>query len=326
MYYENTKKKRCWACGSLDTIKWGKQKNKQRFKCKNCEILFTSQNKSVTISNRFIWFEKWVIKRRTIDDLVKESGYSKRTLKRYFQDNLSKPPKLSIYPSEKVNLLIDGTYFSNGICLVLYRDNTFKFTQLYRFSDGERYSEIKEDLLNLLDLGVQIESVTSDGHKAILKAVREALPDAVQQRCLVHIQRDCRIWLTKNPKSFAGYDLKKITSKIHTIKTHHQLSFWLLELYNWYKEYQIYINEKSYNLETDRYWYTHKMVRRSFMTIKRALPNMFHYLDNPNIPKSSNSIESFFGHMKGHLNIHRGLSYKHRKQYLMWYLYFKNRT
>ena len=68
------------------------------------------------------------------------------------------------------------------------------------------------------------------------------------------------------------------------------------------------------------------MVRRSFMTIKRALPNMFHYLDNPNIPKSSNSIESFFGHMKGHLNIHRGLSYKHRKQYLMWYLYFKNKT
>lgn len=45
---------------------------------------------------------------------------------------------------------------------------------------------------------------------------------------------------------------------------------------------------------------------------------MFHYLDNPKIPKSTNAIESFFGHMKGHLNIHRGLSYKHRKQYLMW--------
>jgi hypothetical protein len=66
------------------------------------------------------------------------------------------------------------------------------------------------------------------------------------------------------------------------------------------------------------------MVRRSFMTIKRALPDMFHYLDNLNIPKTSNSIESFFGHMKGHLNIHRGLSYKHRKQFIMWYLYFKN--
>jgi hypothetical protein len=325
LFYENTKKKRCWACGSLDTIKWGKQQNKQRFKCKNCEILFTSENKSVSKSNKFIWFEKWVIGRRTLEQLVKESNYSDRTIRRLFYSYLSCPPTLSVYPSQKVNLLIDGTYFSNGICLVLYRDNTIKFTQLYRLTDGEHYSEIKEDLLNLLKLGVQIESVTSDGHKSILKAVKEALPDAVLQRCLVHIQRDCRIWLTKHPKSFAGYDLKQITSKMHTIKNHFQLGIWLLDLHNWHQKYKGYINEKSYNLETDRYWYTHKMVRRSFMTIKRALPNMFHYLNNPKIPKSSNSIESFFGHMKGHLNVHRGLSYKHRKQYLMWYLYFKNK-
>lgn len=259
-----------------------------------------------------------------MEQLVQESRYSNRTLRRYFYAYLSKPPKLSIYPSEQVNLLIDGTYFSNGICLVLYRDATIKFTQLYRFSDGEHYIEIKEDLQNLLLLGVQIQSITCDGHKSILKAIKEVLPDTVLQRCLVHIQRDCRIWLTNRPKSLAGYDLKKISSKIHLITTYDELSYWLLSLDKWHQNYKEYINEKSYNPETGRYWYTHKMVRRAFMTIKRALPNMFHYLDNPRIPKSTNSIESFFGHMKGHLNIHRGLSYKHRKQYLMWYLYFKN--
>lgn len=276
-------------------------------------------------SNQFIWFEKWVIGRRTLEQLSKESSYSERTLRRYFEYYLSQPPVLSVYPSQKVNLIIDGTYFSNGICLVLYRDNTIKFTQLYRITDGEHYSEIKEDLLNLLELGVQIESITTDGHRSILKAIKEVLPDAILQRCIVHIQRDCRIWLTKNPQSIAGYQLKKITSKMHTITTHYDLSFWLLSLHKWYQVHEDYISEKSYNIETGRYWFTHKMVRRSFMTIKRALPNMFHYLDNPRIPKSSNSIESFFGHMKGHLNIHRGLSYHHRKQYLKWYLFFKNR-
>lgn len=254
-----------------------------------------------------------------------ESGYSTRTLKRYFSSYLSQTPKLSVYPSQKVNLLIDGTYFSNGICLVLYRDNSVKFTQLYRLTDGEHYSEIKEDLTNLIKLGVQIESVTSDGHKSVLKAVKEVLPNSVLQRCLVHLQRDCRVWLTKKPNSNAGFELKQITSKLHTIKTHIQLSFWLLDLHNWHLKHKDYINEKSYNLETGRYWFTHKMVRRSFMTIKRALPNMFHYLDNPNIPKSTNSLESFFGHMKGHLNIHRGLSYKHRKEFIIWYLFFKNK-
>ena len=309
----------------MNTIKWGKQQGKQRFQCKNCGILFTGSNKFVRSSNRFIWFERWVIKRRTIDDLVQESSYSKRTLKRYFNTYLSKPPVLSVYPCEKLNLMIDGTYFSNDICLVIYRDATIKFTQLYRFSDGEHYTEIKEDLLNLLKLDVQIESVTSDGHKSILKAVKEVLPDVALQRCLVHIQRDCRIWLTQNPKSIAGRPLKQITSRLHLIETCYEKSFWLLDLKTWYDKHVDFINEKSYNPDTNRYWFTHKMVRRSFMTIKRALPNMFHYLDNPRIPKSTNSIESFFCHMKGHLNIHRGLSYNHRKQYLMWYLYFKNR-
>ncbi|QTD39292.1 transposase [Polaribacter batillariae] len=322
-----TSKKSVVGLAKVSTqLNGGKQKNKQRYKCNSCSILFTFHNQSVQESNRFIWFEKWIIKRRTIQEISKESGYSVRTLKRYFDNYLSKPPRLSVYPSEKVNLLIDATYFSNGICLVLYRDATIKFTQLYRLTNGEHYLEIKEDLENLLALGVQIESITSDGHKSILKAVKKVIPNVILQRCLVHIQRDCRIWLTKHPKSFAGQDLKKITSEMHLITSHFQLSFWLLKLHNWYEKYKGYINEKSYNLETGRYWYTHKMVRRSFMSIKRALPNMFHYLDNPRIPKSTNSIESFFGHMKGHLNIHRGLSYTHRKQYIMWYLYFKNKT
>ena len=286
--------------------------------------MFTGENKPVSLSNKFIWFKKWVIKRRTIEDLSKESSYSQRTLKRLFNQYLSKPPKLSVYPSEKVNLIIDGTYFKNGLCLVLYRDYHIKFTQLYRLSTGEHYTEIKEDLTNLLSLGVQIESITCDGHRSIIKAVKEILPNILMQRCLVHIQRDCRIWLTKNPQSQAGYELKKVVSKLHLINNHKELSFWLLDLHNWFIKFREYINEKSYNPETNRYWFTHKMVRRSFMTIKRALPDMFHYLDNPNIPKSSNSIESFFAHMKGHLNIHRGLSYNHRKQFIMWYLYFKN--
>ena len=104
-----------------------------------------------------------------------------------FYAYLSKPPKLSIYPSEQVNLLIDGTYFSNGICLVLYRDATIKFTQLYRFSDGEHYIEIKEDLQNLLLLGVQIQSITCDGHKSILKAIKKVLPllSLNVARCLI---------------------------------------------------------------------------------------------------------------------------------------------
>jgi hypothetical protein len=232
--------------------------------------------------------------------------------------------QLSVYPSEKVNLLIDGTYFSNDLCLILYRDNTIKFTQLYRLTDGEWFEELAEDIENLLRLGVQIESITCDGHKSLLKAIRVACPQVTVQRCLVHIQRMCRIWLSNKPKNNPGKELKDIVNKLHLVKTHIQRDYWVVSLTKWHQAHKEFINQKSINPITGRFWYTHKLVRRSFLVIKNALPQMFHYLDNERIPKSTNGLESFFGHLKGHLNVHRGLSLQHRKQFIKWYLYLNN--
>lgn len=286
--------------------------------------MFTYTNPGVSQANRFIWFEKWISDKRSLEDLSKASGYSVSTLKRHFEFYLSKPPQLSIFPSEKVNLLIDGTYFKNDLCLILYRDNSIKFTQLYRLTDGEWYDEMKEDLENLLSLGVNIESITSDGHKALLKAIRMVNKQIIAQRCLVHIQRMCQIWLSTSPKSLAGAELRQIVLKLNQIKTSDQRDHWIVSLIKWHEMYGEFINEKSYNQETGRYWYTHKMVRRSFSVIKNALPDMFHYIDNQRIPKSTNGLESFFGHLKGNLNIHRGLTQPHKKNFIKWYLYFKN--
>lgn len=324
MLDENSKKKPCWACKGDNVIRWGKQKGKQRFKCRDCGILFTRNNPGVTESNRFKWFKDWIIGRQTLLQISKSSGYSERSLNRYFAEYLSKPPVLSVRPSEKVNLLIDGTYFRNDLCLIIYRDNNIKFTQLYRLTSGERYEEIREDLANLLKLGVQIESITCDGHRALLKAVKKECKRVIVQRCLVHIQRMCRIWLSSRPKSIAGYELKKIVGVLHKIKNQDDWGYWIVSLINWYKEYEFFINEKSYNSLTGRDWYKHKMIRRSFTTIKRALPNMFQYLHNDRIPKTTNGLESFFGHLKSHLVVHRGLSKQHRKSFITWYLYLKN--
>ena len=305
-------------------IKWGKQQGKQRFKCKTCGLLFTWRNESVKQSNRFVWFKKWVIGRLTLQQLSLESGYSTSTLKRYFHNYLIKPPQWSVYPSERVNLLIDGTYFNNNLCLIIYRDNNIKFTQLYRISNGEWYEELKEDLDNLLALGVKIESITCDGHRAILKAIKKSCKDVTVQRCLVHIQRMCRIWLTMRPQSNAGSELRLIVSQLHRIRTSLERDYWIVRLVRWYEKHQQFVNEKSFHQSSSRYWYKHKMVRRSFIVIKRALPDMFHYIDNPRIPKTTNGLESFFGHLKNHLTVHRGLSNSHRRHFLRWYLYFKN--
>ena len=98
---------RCRACKSIDTIKWGKRKNKQRYKCNNCDILFSSENKSVSSSNRFIWFKKWVIGRQIIEQISKKSKYSKRTYLDIASVNTAVSYKLA-------NSVIEDIHISGG--------------------------------------------------------------------------------------------------------------------------------------------------------------------------------------------------------------------
>ena len=79
-----SRKKRCWVCVRLDVIKWGYQKGKQRFKSKECGALNIRMNSVFSRSNRFIWFRERIIGKQTLEQLCAKSGYSSRTLRRYF--------------------------------------------------------------------------------------------------------------------------------------------------------------------------------------------------------------------------------------------------
>ena len=307
----------------MDVIKWGIQSGKQRFRCKECGIFFTRSRPEQKVQNRFVWFRKWVLERQTYKTLHRDSGLSRDTLQRTFYQLLEQAPFVKIIKRDKVRLRIDATYF-NQFCVVCYQDNEDGYTQLIRFSDGEHYEEIKEDLDNLIKLGLQLESITTDGHKSILKAIKKSVPDVIAQRCLVHIQRMCLLWLTRYPKHPAGQELRHLALQILKIKTNNDRLHWTGEFRKWHEQYKNYINEKTHNTDTGRYWYTHKLLRRSYMTINRALPNMFHYLANPKIPNTTNGIEGFFSHLKNHLDLHRGLTIKNRINFIKWYIYLSN--
>jgi len=219
---------------------------------------------------------------------------------------------------------MDATYFKS-FCLLCYQDNEDGYTQLIRFSDGEHFEEIKEDLDNLIRLGIRLESITTDGQKGILKAIKTSAPDLIVQRCLVHIQRMALIWLTKYPKHVSGQQLRRLVLMLLNIKSHNDRIYWVRSLGEWYGQHREYLNERSVNIQTGRYWYTHKLIRRSYFTIKRALPNMFHYLNNPKIPPTTNGIEGFFSHLKNHLDLHRGLTPRHRVDFIKWYVFLSNK-
>ena len=224
-FMPKTRRERCPQCGFLDVVKWGKRDGHQRYKCKNCGSLFTFRRKDIGKSNRFVWFEWWILGKQTLEQISALSGYSTRQLSRWFDEYLDSCPVWRIKFHEKVNLLIDGTWFPNKLCLVLYRNETVKSTLFYRLTDDEWEDEMVEDLRNIQSLGIEIESVTSDGGANIIKAVRKACPNATRQRCLAHIQRECLTWLTKHPKSEAGQSLRRIVTLVCKIQTVTNL-FW----------------------------------------------------------------------------------------------------
>jgi hypothetical protein len=305
-------------------IRWGKQNGKQRFKCQDCGILFTNNSRQQGLTNQFGWFKRWVLQKDTFEVLVKESGYSKSTLQRIFRHYLSTPPTFIIHQKLRLYLIIDGTYFTEGLCLVLYYDSQLKYSLLYRFSSNEFYKEIKQDLESLKELGIDIAAVSCDGKKAIIRAVEKVYPSATVQRCIVHVQRMVRLWLTRRPKLQASRELRYLIGLLHHVRHVVEQHMWVIAFEKWYERYRYIIEEKVLHKPTGRWWYKHRQLRRSAVMVKRALADMFHFIGDKNIPKSTNGLDSYFGHLKLNLNVHRGLSKKHRQAFILWYLHLKS--
>jgi hypothetical protein len=300
------------------------QNGKQRYFCKQCNFSFLLLRHDVKNKNEFIWFKKWIIERQVYKYLVRDSGYSQSKIQRIFNQYLNSAPVVEVRSKTRVHLLIDGSYFPNGLCLILYYDHNLRYVQLYRETNQEKYTEIKEDLQNLKKLGVDVYSVTCDGHKAILKSIKKVFPNAIIQRCLVHIKRQVRNYLSSKPKLEQSVSLLKLSNQITSIKSIEDSNIWLGAFFNWYKINHEFINQKTQSQNTGRFWYTHKNLHVAFSLLENAIPNMFNYLDDEQIPNTTNRIENYFTHLKDKLRIHRGLRFEAKKNFIKWYLYMKN--
>lgn len=177
--------------------------------------------------------------------------------------------------------------------LLLYYDYIHEKAIWFSIRDGERKSYIVEDLKFLRDHMeyTEIQSCTSDGWVSIIAALKEVYPSCIIQRCLVHIQRQIRTYLTRNPKSQAGRDFLKLSA--YTILSDPIL--FPKQWNEWKQTHQDYINEKS--IRPTGWWkYIHTNLRKAINLINNALPYMFqsHSHSNLRIHKSSNKIEWYF--------------------------------
>lgn len=221
-------------------------------------------------------------------------------------------------------MAIDATWFKRGHCLLVYWDCDLKKAQWWDYTSGERKEVIVRDLKNLKRKRVIPVSATSDGGVGIKSAVNTVYPDIPHQRCLVHLKRSALSLITRNPRTKAGIEIKPLVQIISQITTKERKDKWIKAFMAWCTKWKDFLKERSYKEDdsgnSKSWWYTHKRLRRVRALINNALPDMFYYLENKNIPKDTNGLEGRFGSLKQHYRQHRGLSKRRREAYLAWYL------
>jgi hypothetical protein len=286
--------------------------------------LFSARRKEITSSNRFVWFKKWVSGRMTIEEIALTSGYSSRQLHRWLDDYLDTWPSWTINTSTPIYLLIDGTYYSDGHCLIIYRAENLRRTIFYRFATHEDDDEIASDLLNIRDLGYEVIGITTDGGDNIIRAVQYVFPHVPRQRCVVHVQRECLASITQRPRSPEARMFRNLVQQLSIVYTNNDKLWWLSRYSRWTEDNLEYVFQKGVVSYSKQEYYVHNDLRKAYIHLKRALPNLFTYIDHPGVPKTTNALEAFFGHIKDQIRLHRGLAETRIDNFIKWFLFFND--
>jgi len=174
------------------------------------------------------------------------------------------------------------------------------------------------DLFNQLkSAGLSPRSCTVDGQPAVIKALVHVWPDIIIQRCLVHIQRQGLMWCRMKPKATAARKLRILFSSITNIGTVEEKEEFLLSFRKWEDAYGQEIKSRP---ERGKVFSDLKRARSMLLN---SLPNIFHYLNDTKIAKTTNLAEGYFSFMKSRYRDHRGLSSLKREAFFNWFFYLK---
>lgn len=130
--------------------------------------------------------------------------------------------------------------------------------------------------------------------------------------------------ITLRPKMPEERMLKNIVMELSDVKTDNDKLWWLKTYYKWAEDNEQYVCEKRTMQGSTQTYFVHNDLRKAYVYLKRALPNLFSYIEYPGIPKTTNALKAFFGHLKNQLRIYRGLTENRVDNFIKWYLFFND--
>ncbi len=286
--------KKCKKCNWISVKKDWFKRWKQRYKCKECWYVF--QNNSRNKGKDKIWKEytDW---KQTYIELWKTYKCSIQTIQKELD---KKKLKENILKPRKTVLLVDTTYFWRAYWIMVFRSYELKKNLLWKEVSWETLEEYRTWIQELERRWWEIQAIVCDWKKGLLNLNKPV------QMCIFHQKQIIRRYITKNPKLKANKDLKDIVSMIWKSRKE-TIKIWIED---WYRIYKLFLEERNFNWKL-----IHTRTIKAYKSIIRNLEYLYTYekydwiLD---IPKTTNSLESVFSHMKQKVRIHRWLK-KRRK-------------
>ena len=129
--------------------------------------------------------------------------------------------------------------------------------------------------------------------------------------------------ITLQPRSPEARALKDLVLRISDVRTANDRLWWLRSFRDWDELNAAFACEKAARPGGQTY-FVRDDLRKAYVHLKRAIPNLFTFVDHPGLPKTTNALEAFFGHLKDQLRLHRGLSETRVDNFIKWYLYFND--
>lgn len=246
------------------------------------------------------------------------SGHSRTKLRRIVNHWLSRVPEENFDYAEVFCFIYDGTYFHKKGCLVSLMDakNQKIIARIYTSREG--YKNVYAWFLALKEKGLHPRYIAMDGEKSVIRAIRKVWPEVKIQRCLHHIQREGMRWLRSQPKTEAGQILRFLLGTVCRIGTLQEKRFFIEQYQRWLEKYLFFVQSLPKDIVA------FKDLQRTIVLINNALPDMFYFLEDPEVPKTTNALEGFYSRLKADYWRHRGLTENNKIAYLNWHCFFKN--
>lgn len=257
-----------------------------------------------------LWRE-YVFHKQTVAELAEEYREDERTIRKLLY-TYQLPEKK--HQPRAVHLLVDAIYFGEREeesvwCVLVARDAFAHEDLAWVFADTETTSSYTDLKDAVEEAGYIILSVTGDGFSG-LKMAFFGIP---YQMCHVHMERIVTRGTTRNPKTEQGQALLALVRTLHQETDSHTFC---VRLTMYMKLCKDFLNEKTFNEETGVWDWTHRPLRKAALSLERYRPYLFTFEHDNTIPKTTNSLEGHFSHIRRYLGDHRGVSKEHAQKIL----------